>query len=188
MCARTQTCFRQTTIFSSRQMRSCFCAHPLKPAAAAAPSLRAALNRGPRPRHTSCRPYCYDFPTPRAHLIMICTCCLPVVPFAHWQMPPVTRESSTGVTRQDSLPPTESQEAAEAFENMALSEEEEDLQCIYVKADGEQCLRAPNSDTNYCWQHARMMFGAVRPFPRTRPQPFCYYRSSSFAYVSCACF
>ena len=73
-------------------------------------------------------------------------------------MPPITRESSTGVTRQDSLPPTESQEAAEALENMALSEEEEP-QCEYIKPNEEQCLRAPQSDSAYCWQHARMVSG-----------------------------
>jgi len=70
-------------------------------------------------------------------------------------MPPVTRESSTGITRQDSLPPTESQEAAEAFENMLLSdeEEEEELQCQFIKPNGEQCLRAPDVYGMYCWQH-----------------------------------
>ena len=72
-------------------------------------------------------------------------------------MPPLSRESSTGVTRQDSLPPTESQEAAEAFENMALSEEEEEPHCEFIKADGEQCLRAPQAGSVYCWQHARMV-------------------------------
>ena len=93
-------------------------------------------------------------------------------------MPPVTREPSTGVTRQDSLPPTESQEAAEAFENMALSEEEEEeeeeeVRCVFIKPNGEQCLRTcmvyttPYNYGVFCWQHptraaarARMAFGA----------------------------
>ena len=58
-------------------------------------------------------------------------------------MPPVTRESSTGVTRQDSLPPTDSQQAAEAFAAMELSDEEEDedWQCAFVKPNGERCLQ-----------------------------------------------
>jgi len=73
-------------------------------------------------------------------------------------MPPVLRESSTGVTREDSLPPTESQEAAEALENMALSEEEEPL-CEFIKRDGQQCRRAPQTGSIYCWQHARMVSG-----------------------------
>ena len=72
-------------------------------------------------------------------------------------MPPLARESSTGVTRQDSLPPTESQEAAEAFDNMALSEEEEEeeqMQCQFIKPNGEQCLRVSDSvGSVFCWQH-----------------------------------
>ena len=78
-------------------------------------------------------------------------------------MPPVARESSTGVTRQDSLPPTESQEAAEAFENMALSEEEEEeLQCQFIKPNGEQCLRAPDVFGLYCWQHPTRVIARAR--------------------------
>ena len=74
-------------------------------------------------------------------------------------MPPVTRESSTGVTRQDSLPPTDSQETAEAFGEIELDDEEEDedWQCAFIKPNGERCLRDHNTSTLYCWQHARMM-------------------------------
>ena len=71
-------------------------------------------------------------------------------------MPPVERESSTGLTRQDSLPPTASQEAADAFNDLDLSDEEPD-RCEFIKADGEQCLRAPQAGSAYCWQHARMV-------------------------------
>ena len=62
----------------------------------------------------------------------------------------------TGVTRQDSLPPTESQEAAEALQYMVLSEEEEEQeewQCEFIKPNGERCLRAPDACGVFCWQH-----------------------------------
>ena len=51
--------------------------------------------------------------------------------------------------------PSPRQEAADAFENMFLSdeEEEEELQCQYIKPNGEQCLRAPDVYGVYCWQH-----------------------------------
>jgi hypothetical protein len=83
-------------------------------------------------------------------------------------MPPLARESSTGVTRQDSLPPTESQEAAEAFDNMALSDEEEerDWQCSFIKANGEQCQRANDGiwtgEGCFCWQHPTRVIARAR--------------------------
>jgi len=88
-------------------------------------------------------------------------------------------DDDTGMTRQDSLPPTESQEAAEAFENMVLSEEEEDeWQCEFIKPNGERCQRHNDriltSDGCFCWQHPtraaariRARAGAVRAFLMT---------------------
>ena len=69
-------------------------------------------------------------------------------------MPPVLRESSTGLTRQDSLPPTASQEAADAFEDLELSDDEP-VRCSFIKPNDEQCRRIQRDGRERCWQHRR---------------------------------